>query len=119
MRRNIIGLLILLLGIISCQERNPGHFIDVAGVYFNNMTSLMSVTDSTDLTFVYEAEDYLEVPVKVQLLGRPADHDRPFEMTVTSDNAMQGTDYQLPAQAVIPAGASESRYNPLTKRLLE
>ena len=110
MKHNIIGLLSIFLLLTSCQERNPGHFIDVAGVYFNNLTGLMAVTDSLDLTFVYEAEDEVEVPVKVQLLGRTAGYDRPFEITVSSENAIEGVDYQLPAQAVLPAGASSADY---------
>ena len=115
MKRNIIGLLSLLL-LLSCQERNPGHFIDVSGVYFNNLTGMMTVTDSTDLTFVYEAEDEVEVPVKVQLLGRTADYDRPLEMNMISENAQEGVDYILPQQAVLPAGASSVDYIVTLKR---
>ena len=115
MKRNIIGLLSILL-LLSCQERNPGHFIDVSGVYFNNLTGMMTVTDSTDLTFVYEAEDEVEVPVKVQLLGRTADYDRPLEMNMTSENAQEGVDFILPHQAVLPAGASSVDYIVTLKR---
>ena len=71
---------------------------------------MMTVTDSTDLTFVYEAEDELEVPVKVQLMGRTAEYDRPLEIRISSENAQEGTDYVLPAQAVLPAGASSVDY---------
>ena len=71
------------LGLAACEERNPEHFADVTGVYFNNTTGLMSVTDSLDLTFVYEASDVMEVPVKVQLLGRAVDYDRPLDISVT------------------------------------
>ena len=89
------------LGLAACEERNPEHFADVTGVYFNNTTGLMSVTDSLDLTFVYEASDVMEVPVKVQLLGRAVDYDRPLDISVTSDNAEAGRDFILPAEPVL------------------
>lgn len=98
------------LGLAACEERNPEHFADVTGVYFNNTTGLMSVTDSLDLTFVYEASDVMEVPVKVQLLGRAVDYDRPLDISVTSDNAEAGRDFILPAEPVLPAGASSMDY---------
>ena len=116
MKRNILGILSVVLILFSCQERNPGHFIDLSGVYFNNTTGMMTVADSTDLTFVYEAEDELEVPVKVQLIGRPAEYDRPLEIKMYSENAQEGVDYILPAQAVLPAGASELDYVVTLKR---
>lgn len=98
------------LGLLACEERNPEHFADVTGVYFYNTTGLMSVTDSLDLTFVYEASDAMEVPVKVQLLGRAVDYDRPLDISVTSDNAEAGRDFILPAEPVLPAGASSMDY---------
>jgi hypothetical protein len=116
MKRNILGVLSVILILFSCQERNPGHFIDLSGVYFNNTTGMMTVTDSTDLTFVYEAEDELDVPVKVQLIGRPAGYDRPLEIRMYSENAQEGVDYILPDRAVLPAGASEVDYVVTLKR---
>ena len=105
-----------LLALAACQERNPELFQDITGVYFNNMSATMSVTDSLDLTFVYEAGDDMEVPVKVQLLGRSADQDRPLAVTVSSDNAQEGVDYLLPQQAFMPAGASSMDYMVVLKR---
>ena len=105
-----------LLVLASCEERTPGHFQDISGVYFNNTTGTMLVTDSLDVTFVYTAGNDLEVPVKVQLLGRTADQDRPFAITVFSDNAAEGVDYVLPQLAVIPAGASYADYVVTLKR---
>ena len=105
-----------LLALVACQERTPEFFQDITGVYFNNMSATMSVTDSLDLTFVYEAGDEMEVPVKVQLLGRSADQDRPLAVTVSSDNAQEGVDYVLPQQAVMPAGASSVDYVVVLKR---
>lgn len=105
-----------LLALAACQERTPEFFQDITGVYFNNTSATMSVTDSLDLTFVYEASDEMEVPVKVQLLGRSADQDRPIAVTVSSDNAQEGVDYVLPQQAVMPAGASSVDYVVVLKR---
>lgn len=105
-----------LLALVACQERTPEFFQDITGVYFNNTSATMSVTDSLDLTFVYEAGDEMEVPVKVQLLGRSADQDRPLAVTVSSDNAQEGVDYVLPQQAVMPAGASSVDYVVVLKR---
>ena len=108
MKKYIIGLLSALLIMVSCQERNPDLFMDITGVYFNNTSGLMAITDSVDITFVYEAADVIEVPVKVQLVGRTADVHRLFNITVTSDNAEEGVDYELPQQALIPAGQSSA-----------
>lgn len=94
----------------ACQERHPAPFIDMSGVYFNNTSGTMTVTDSLDLTFVYESGDILEVPVRVQLVGRPSDEDRPLDITVDSENAVEGEDYVLPSSAVIPAGAAYMDY---------
>lgn len=105
-----------LLTLVACQERTPEFFQDITGVYFNNTSATMSVTDSLDLTFVYEAGDEMEVPVKVQLLGRSADQDRPLAVTVSSDNAQEGVDYVLPQQAIMPAGASSVDYVVVLKR---
>ena len=105
-----------LLVLAACQELTPEFFQDITGVYFNNTSATMSVTDSLDLTFVYEAGDEMEVPVKVQLLGRSADQDRPLAVTVSSDNAQEGVDYVLPQQAVMPAGASSVDYVVVLKR---
>ena len=116
MKHTIIGLLSTLLILVSCEERNPNLFMDISGVYFNNTSGLMAVTDSIDITFVYEAADVIEVPVKVQLLGRTADVHRLFGISVTSDNAIEGVDYTLPQQAMLPAGQSSVDYVVKLKR---
>ena len=116
MKRRYITYMLSLLALAACQERNPDFFQDINGIYFNNLSYTMSVTDSLDLTFIYEAGDEMEVPVKVQLLGRSADQDRPIAVTVNSDNAQEGVDYILPQQAVMPAGASSVDYMVVLKR---
>lgn len=95
---------------VSCQERHPAPFDDICGVYFNNLSGTMSVTDSLDYTFVYEAGDVMDVPVRVQLVGRPSDQDRPLDIVVTSDNATEGVDFILPSSAVMPAGKARTDY---------
>ena len=100
----------LVLAVSACQERTPAHFADIAGVYFNNLSLTMSVTDSLDMTFVYESSDSLSVPVVIQLLGRPAGQDRQIEVNVSSDNAVEGADYLLPDLCVLPSGASSMEY---------
>ena len=112
--RNIMILGLLFL--VSCEERNPDLFGDVTGVYFNNVTAAMAVTDSLDYTFIYEASDMIEVPVRVQLVGRASDADRPLNITVTSENAQEGVDYVLPSEAVLPAGAYYADYMVTLKR---
>lgn len=110
MNRHLYILIFCLLLLTSCWERNPELFQDITGVYFNNRTGAMTVTDSLDVTFVYEAGDVIEVPVRVQLIGRSADKDRALAIEVTSDNAQEWTDYVLPERAVLPAGASFTDY---------
>ena len=110
MKKNIIILISLLIAATSCIERNPGHFQDICGVYFNNTSGSMLVTDSLDVTFVYTAGNQMEIPVKVQLLGRASQDDRPVEISVSSDNAVEGVDFVLPQQPVLQAGASSMDY---------
>lgn len=76
----------------------------------------MVLSDSLDVTFVYTAGDLMEVPVKVQLVGRTAQEDRPLEITVSSDNASEDVDFVLPQQPVLPAGASSVDYVVTLKR---
>ena len=116
MKQYIIGIFASLFVLASCQERNPDLFMDITGVYFNNMSGRMAVIDSIDVTFVYESADEMEIPVKVQLIGRTSDKDRQFGLSVVSDNAQEGVDYILPEKAVLPAGASSVDYVVTLKR---
>lgn len=106
----LYSLLLSCLLAISCEERVPALFEDIEGVYFNNTSGSMTVTDSIDLTFVYESSDELAVPVRVQLVGRPAAEDRPVSIRVTSDNAVEGVDYFLPQTALLESGAAWMDY---------
>lgn len=104
MKIRYIYMLVGLLFCFGCEERNPALFEDISGVYFNNRSGTMMLTDSLDVTFVYEKEDYVDVPVKVQLVGRPADYDRPVSVTVDSANAEEGVDFILPSDPSMRAG---------------
>lgn len=108
--------LICLVALFSCEERHPAAFDDICGVYFYNLSPTMAVVDSTDFTFVYESEDEVVFPVRIQMIGRAKDHDAEIDVTVTSDNAQEGVDYMLPARPVMPAGASYTDYELVLKR---
>lgn len=117
MNRNIIiYFTILFLTLISCQERHPALFEEINGVYFYNVSGTMTVSDSTDVTFVYESGDETIVPVRIQLIGRPSEYDRKVEVTVSSENAREGIDYTLPDNVLIPAGETFTDYNVTLKR---
>lgn len=109
-------MILLLIAAVSCVESHPALFDEIEGVYFNNLSGTMSVTDSLDFTFVYEAGDEIEVPVKVQLVGRPSRNDRPLDIAVSSEDAVEGTDYTLPERPYLPAGESGTEYVVKLKR---
>ncbi len=108
--------LIAILGLGSCSEQTPDVFDDINGVYFNNRTNTNILQDSTDLTFVYQKGDEMEVTVQIQLVGRPSDQPREIALAVSSDDAKEGTDYVLPAKAEIPAGETTCQYTVILKR---
>lgn len=117
MKRNIIYIFMaLVVALTSCQERHPVLFGEISGVYFNNLSGSMSVVDSVDVTFVYEGSDQMEVPVRVQLVGKVADVDRDVAIIVRSENAQKDVDYILPPKAYIPAGAAYVDYIVTLKR---
>lgn len=116
--KRIVTFICLLMPFLvtSCEERTPDLFADISGVYFNNSSGTSVISDSLDLTFVYESGDVMEVPVKVQLVGRPADEDRPLWIAVSSSDAVEGVDFILPSSPVMPAGASYADYLVVLKR---
>lgn len=96
----------------ACDERAPGLYDAPDGIYFDNRASGNVPVDTVALTFVYEPDEteYLDVPVLVRTVGRQSDTDRPVSLKVWSDNAEEGTDYELPTPAVVPARASALSY---------
>lgn len=97
------------MSLVSCEEQNPPLFGDITGVYFNNREKGV-VVDNEAVTFVYVDSETMDVPVTVQLMGRLSDEDREVSITVTSEDAVKGEDYDIPASAVLPAGASSFEY---------
>lgn len=96
----------------ACNEQVPDLYNAPDGIYFNNRDAYNTPTDTTTVTFVYQADDVktLDIPVKVQSLGRQATEDRPVNIRVYSDNAQEYTDYELITPAVMPAYTSSFLY---------
>lgn len=108
------ALAVVALG--SCSEQTPEVFEDINGVYFNNRTNTNVLQDATNVTFVYQKGDEMQVPVKIQLVGRPSEQAREIALTVTSDDAQEDVDYTLPEKAEMPAGATVFEYVITLKR---
>lgn len=111
--KNILTSLLIMVSTLffsSCKESTPGYFDNITGVYFDNRTPVGVLTDSVSVTFAYEKENFMDVPVNIRLVGRPANTDRPVCVTVSSENALEGKDYNLPQSAILPAGAVETDY---------
>ncbi len=109
---------IVLSLLCGCDERTPDLYSAPDGIYFNNRTAGNVLTDTTSVTFVYEADDveYMDVPVAVQTIGRQTGADRPVNLRVWSDNAVEGEDYELLTPAVVPAFTSSFSYVVRLKR---
>lgn len=105
--------------VTSCKEEMPEKFQDISGVYLNNRLANNTLVDSTSVTFVYTEGDTMDVPVTVQLIGRPSKQKRPVNLAVTTNNAVEGTDYTLPASAMFPADTSTYAYTITLKRTPE
>lgn len=96
---------LLLLGCVACNEATPDAFQEINGIYFNNRGTGNMVINSTYTTFVYVNENVLDIPVRIQTLGRPSTENRPIAIRVAGGNAEEGKDYELKTPAEIPAGA--------------
>lgn len=105
-----LGVLVTGLALAGCKESLPDNFGAIEGIYFNNLRSDNTIVDSTACTFIYEDADVLEVPVRVQLVGRASAQPRAVDIRVSSDDAVAGTDYTLGAEAVLPAGSTSFDY---------
>lgn len=118
--RNIIfGAILAAPLLTSCEESLPDHFHEIQGIYLYNLLPNKTHTDKVDLTFIYEDNDQLDVPVKVQLLGRMKDYARKVDIVVESENAVEGKDYELANAAEMPANATEFDYIIRLKRTPE
>lgn len=106
----------MLLALSACSEQTPDEFQDITGVYLNNRTNTNILQDSTDVTFVYQKGDEMQVPIRVQLLGRTSSAAREIGILVSSDDAQEGIDYTLPAKAEMPAEATTTDFIITLKR---
>lgn len=106
--RTVLTIAVAACALWGCDEREPELYSAPDGIYFNNRTASDRLLDTATVTFVYEPDEtaYLDVPVIVQTVGRQSEKDRPVNLRVWSDNAVEGVDYELPVPAVMPAGAS-------------
>lgn len=122
MMKNVVNVFIplclalCLLG--ACDERTPDVYGAPDGIYFNNRASGNVLVDTVSVTFVYEADETncLDVPVVVQTIGRQSATERPVNLHVWSDNAVEGLDYELLTPAVVPAHTSSFSYVVRLKR---
>lgn len=113
------ALIILAAGLLAaCEERTPDLYSAPDGIYFNTRTRTNSLIDTASVTFVYYADEVknYDVSVVVQSIGRQADYDRPVDIRVWSDNAVEGVDYELVTPAVLPAHTSSFNYVVRLKR---
>ena len=110
--------LVVLLGLVllGCDEREPAGFEEINGIYFNNRLANNVLVDSINLTFVYTSSDELEVPVVIQLLGRPSRSVRPIDIRVSSSTAKEGIDYSLSVAPELPADSTVLNYLVTLKR---
>lgn len=102
----ILAIPVLTLLASACQESLPRHFERIEGVYFNNQQNNGMIADTASYTFIYEDRDVLEVPVRIQLLGRTSPSPRPVNLNISSPDATEGVDYTVSEEAVLPAEAT-------------
>ena len=114
--KNLLIGAIAIIGLGSCSEQTPDVFEDINGIYFNNRTNTNILQDTTNVTFVYQKGNEMQVPVKIQLVGRPSDQPREIALTVTSKDAKEGVDYVLPEKAELPADETTLEYMITLKR---
>lgn len=91
---------------MSCSQSEIPLYSGTDGIYFNNRTSGQMLSDSIAFSFIYYDFESTDIDVKVQTYGRTKDYDRPFAISVTSDEAREGVDYEIVSRPVIPAGQS-------------
>lgn len=117
--RNIFIGMMLIIGLIACSEEEVNTYNAAEGIYFNQRIRVGNIlTDSTNFTFVYTEESQNEaiVSIPVQLVGRATDEPRPVNIKVVGGSAKEGDDFVLPANPVLPAGASSFNYEITLKR---
>lgn len=112
-------LLIPLLVLFSCEDKDVETYTGKEGIYFNKRERIGNIlTDSTNFTFVYVDETIKEsiVSIPIQLVGRESNEDRPVNIKVVGGTAKEGEDYTLPTNPVMPAGESSFNFEVTLKR---
>lgn len=98
--------IITALLMASCNESEVPLYSGNEGIYFNNRSAGQTLQDSTEFSFIYYDFTETTMEVKVQTYGRTKEYDRPINLTVTSENATEGVDYEVLDEAVVRAGES-------------
>ena len=109
----------LIIGLTACSEEEVNNYSANEGIYFNQRIRVGNIlTDSTNFTFVYieESQNEAIVSIPVQLVGRATNEARPVNIKVVGGSAKEGDDFVLPANPVLPAGASSFNYEITLKR---
>ena len=117
--RNIFIWIMLIIGLTACSEEEINTYSADEGIYFNQRIRVGNIlTDSTNFTFVYieESQNEAIVSIPVQLVGKATDEPRPVNIKVVGGSAKEGDDFVLPANPVLPAGASSFNYEITLKR---
>ena len=120
--KNIFLWLLLLLVLSACEEKEVDTYSGKEGIYFNQRVRIGNLlTDSTNFTFVYtnEAEKEAVVSIPVQLVGRAVNKDRPVNIKITGGTAVEGVDFSLMENLVLPADSSSFGFEVTLKRTLE
>lgn len=117
----ILGIVSILGGLISCDEEKIASYSGEEGIYFNKQSvseGQLGMVDSTNFTFAYveEVQDSQLLQIPVQLVGRVVDYPRPVNIKVDGGDAVEGVDYQLLLNQVLPAGADAFNFQVILKR---
>lgn len=110
---NLAGLFLVLLRLCTaCENQTPEVYSGPNGISFDTRTSGKVLLDTTSVTFVYQSDEteYMDVAIEVLSTGWQSDEDRPVNITVWSDNAVENVDYELITPAVLPAKTSRFSY---------
>ncbi len=109
--KKIFPIIALLFLLVSCEETIESYNGE-SGIYFDTKGM---VTDTIRVPWGLKSSDIKEqtIKLKVCLFGNTADHDRTFNVLVSTDQgnpmaATENTDYKpIATQYVLPANAAE------------
>lgn len=112
MKQNILILSVIAL-IFSCKKEKLTQYTEQSRIFFENGYSLYSLYPGSRASQIYI--DFAPrntslvtdtVKFNIQTTGTAVNEDRPINVTVSSANGQEGTDYLIPDKSPrIPAGA--------------